>query len=161
VEEEVVLLEEQLMAAQADIEQLQARLSEAEARDEARQAEVAELQRQIAARDESLAAQTVELEDLRAAATEAEAGRREAVQRVRQSVLEREPELPEDLVGGETVADLDAAVDRARQAVAQVRQHLDQRAQTHRVPAGAPARAAPDVGAMSAGEKIREGLRRG
>ena len=160
MEEEVVLLEEQLVAAQGDIERLQTQLAEAEARDGTRVAEVAELRRQIADSEASLAAQTVELEDLRATVAESEARAQEAVQRVRQSVLEREPELPQELVVGDTVADLDAAVSQARQTVAQVRQHLEQQAQSQRVPAGAPVRGAPDVSAMTAGEKIRAGLRK-
>ena len=159
MEEEVVLLEEQLIAAQADIERLQTQVAEAEAREQTHVAEVAELRRQVAAREESMAAQTVELEDLRSAASESESRAREAVQRLRQSVLEREPELPQELIVGDTVTDLDAAVARARQTVAQVRQHLEQQAQTQRVPAGAPVRGGPDVSAMTAGEKIRAGLR--
>jgi len=159
MDEEVVLLEEQLTAAQNDIEQLQTQLAEAEARDGTRAAEVSELRRQVAVQEESLAAQTVELEDLRAAVTEAQAATREAVQRVRQSILDREPDLPQELVIGETVADLDAAVSQARQTVAQVRQHLEQQAQSLRVPAGAPVRGVPDVSAMTASEKIRAGLK--
>jgi DNA repair exonuclease SbcCD ATPase subunit len=159
VDEEVVLLEEQLTAAQNDIEQLQTQLADAEAREVTRTAEVAELRRQIATQEESMAAQTVELEDLRAAVGEAQTATREAVQRVRQSILEREPDLPQELVIGESVADLDAAVSQARQTVAQVRQHLEQQAHSQRVPAGAPVRGAPDVSDMTAGEKIRAGLR--
>ena len=161
MDEEVVLLEEQLTAAQNDIEQLQTQLAEAEAREGTRVAEVGELRRQIAANEESLASQTVELEDLRAAAGEAQTAAREAVQRVRQSILDREPDLPQDLIAGETVADLDAAVSQARQTVAQVRQHLEQQAQSLRVPAGAPVRGAPDTSAMTASEKIRAGLKQG
>ena len=67
------------------------------------------------------------------------------MQRVRQSILEREPDLPQELVTGDTVAELDAAVAQARQTVAQVRQHLEQQAQALRVPAGAPVRGGPDV----------------
>jgi hypothetical protein len=160
MDEEVVLLEEQLAAAHGDIERLQSLLAEAEARDATRVTEVTELHRQIAARDESLGAQTVELEDLRAAIADSETQRREAVERVRRAVLDREPELPEELVTGESVADLDAAVANARQTVAQVRQHLEQRAQAQRVPAGAPARGGADTSSLTAGEKIRAGLRR-
>ena len=96
MDEEVVLLEEQLTAAQADIERMQAQLAEAEARETTRGEEVAELRRQLATRDETLATQTIELEDLRATVSEANERAREAVDRIRQSVLEREPELPED-----------------------------------------------------------------
>jgi nucleoprotein TPR len=160
VDEEVVLLEEQLASAQTDIERLQTQLAEAEAREATRGEAIAELQRQLAARDESLASQTIEVEDLRATVSEAQAKAREAVQRIRQSILEREPELPEDLVTGETVSELDEAVAQARQTVAQVRQHLEQRAQSLRVPAGAPPRGAPETEGLTAGEKIRAGLRR-
>jgi chromosome segregation ATPase len=159
MDEEMVLLEEQLTAAQNDIEQLQSKLADAEARESTRVAEVAELRRIVAAREESLATQTVELEDLRAAIGEAQTATREAVQRVRQAILDREPELPHELVTGESVADLDAAVLQARQTVAQVRQHLEQQAQSLRVPAGAPVRTAPDTSAMTAAEKIRAGLK--
>jgi hypothetical protein len=159
MDEEVVLLEEQLAAAQSDIERLQTLLAEAEAREGTRTAEITELKRQIAAHEDSLATQTVELEDLRGAVAESETKAREAIERIRQSVLEREPELPRELLAGTSLADLDAAVAHARQTVAQVRQHIEQQAQSQRVPAGAPARGGPDVSGMTAGEKIRAGLR--
>jgi chromosome segregation ATPase len=159
MDEEVVLLEEQLAAAQNDIEQLQGQLAEAEARESTRIAEIAELRRQISAREESLANQVVELEDLRVSAGESQAQAREAVERVRKAILDREPDLPQELIIGETVAELDASVSQARQTVAQVRQHLEQQAQSLRVPAGAPARGAPDISAMPAAEKIRAGLK--
>jgi hypothetical protein len=159
MDEEVVLLEEQLAAAQNDIEQLQTQLAEAEARESTRVTEVSALRLQVSGLEEAMATQGVELEDLRSTVSEAQAATREAVQRVRQSVLDHEPDLPHDLVAGETVAELDEAVSRARQTVAQVRQHLEQQAQSLRVPAGAPVRGGPDVSSLTAGEKIRAGLK--
>ena len=159
MDEEVVLLEEQLAAAQNDIEQLQSQLAEAEAREGTRLEELAELRRHAAVYEESIAAQTIELEDLRATVGEAQSATREAVQRVRQSILDREPDLPHELVTGETVADLDSALTAARQTVAQVRQHLEQQAQSLRVPAGAPVRTGTDSGPLTPGEKIRAGLK--
>ena len=110
MDEVVVMLEEQLTAAQNDIEHLQAQVADAEAREATRGAEIGELRRQLAAKEERLATQTVELEDLRATVSEAQTAARDAVQRVRQSILEREPDLPHDLVMGETVAEIDADV---------------------------------------------------
>ena len=101
MDEEVVMLEEQLTAAQNDIEHLQAQVADAEAREATRGAEIGELRRQLAAKEERLATQTV----------------------------------------------------------AQVRQHLEQQAQSLRVPAGAPVRGAPDVSSLTASEKIRAGLK--
>jgi DNA repair exonuclease SbcCD ATPase subunit len=158
-------LEEQLAAANADIERLQSQVADLTAKQTAQDAELQEARSQLeASRSETEAAQSQsaaqieELERLRETATAAEVQGREAVQRYRGIVLEREPQLPAELVVGDTVSDLDAAIERARQTVAQVRQHLDQQAQALRVPAGAPARGSPDLSDLSSAEKIRLGL---
>lgn len=165
VDEEVVLLEEQLAVAHADVERLQSQLADLTARQSQHDAELQEVRGQLEtsradaeAAQSQLAAQVEELEGLRDSAATAEAQGREAVQRYRDVVLEREPHLPADLVAGDSVGELDAAIDRARQTVAQVRQHLDQQAQALRIPAGAPARGSPDVSDLSSAEKIRLGL---
>lgn len=165
VEEEVVLLEEQLAAAHADVERLQAEVADLTARQSRHVAEVQELRSQLEASQAEAetaraqaAAQAEELGRLGESVEAAEAQEREAVQRYRESVLERELHLPADLIAGDSIAELDAAVERARQTVAQVRQHLDQQAQSLRVPAGAPARGSPDASELSSAEKIRLGL---
>jgi regulator of replication initiation timing len=165
VEEEVVLLEEQLAAAHADVERLQTQVAEFSARQSRHEAETQELRGQLeASRAEAEAAraqaatQAEELQRLGESMAAADAQGREAVQRYREVMLEREPHLPADLVTGDSIADVDAAVERARQTVAQVKQHLDQQSQSLRVPAGAPARGSPDVSELSSAEKIRLGL---
>jgi chemotaxis protein MotB len=165
VEEEVVLLEEQLAAAHADVERLQSQMAELTARQSQHDAVLQETRSQLEtsraeaeAAQSQLAVQVEEMERLRESAATAETTGREAVQRYRDVVLEREPQLPADLVVGDSVSALDAAIERARQTVAQVRQHLDQQAQALRVPAGAPARGSPDVSDLSSAEKIRLGL---
>lgn len=165
VDEEVVLLEEQLATAHADVERLQTQLAELTARQLQHDDEVQALRDQLqasraevdTARSEAQS-QAEALGQLRESMAAAEAQGREAVQRYREVVLEREPQLPADLVAGDSIGELDMAVDRARQTVAQVRQHLEQQAQALRVPAGAPARGSPDLSELSSAEKIRLGL---
>jgi DNA repair exonuclease SbcCD ATPase subunit len=159
VDEEVVLLEEQLAAAQADIERLQTRLAESEALATQRAGEAAELRRELSAQEQALGERTAEAEELRTELAAAQADARQAAQSYRELVLQREPDLPAELVAGDSVAEIDASVSRARQTVAQVRQHIEQQAQALRVPAGAPVRGGPDVSGLTAGEKIRLGLR--
>jgi chromosome segregation ATPase len=166
MDEEVVLLEEQLAAANADIEQLQGRVSELEASVAGREADATALRMQLTSvRDEASQTQAAltqrdgDLETLRQAfdATIAEA--RTAANRYRELLMASEPELPAELVYGDSVSEIDDAAVRARHTVAQVRQHLETQAQSLRVPAGAPARGAPDTSAMTPAEKIRLGLR--
>jgi chromosome segregation ATPase len=165
VDEEVVLLEEQLATAHADVERLQTQLADLTARQSQHDAELQALRDQLEARRgeaetarAEASAHTEEAERLREAIAAAESHGREAVQRYRDAVLEREPQLPADLVTGDSITELDAAIERARQTVAQVRQHLDQQAQALRIPAGAPARGSPDISELSSAEKIRFGL---
>jgi DNA repair exonuclease SbcCD ATPase subunit len=165
MDEEVVVLEEQLAAANADIERMQSRLADLEARASTRETELTDLRRkleatrgEVGAREASLSAQASQLDELRSSLAEARAQSQEAAVRYREAVLAHESDLPAELVGGDTVSEIEASLERARRTVSQVRQHLEDRAQELRVPAGAPARGSPDVSALSAAEKIRLGL---
>src|SRR6266852_3455950 len=97
-EEEMVLLEEQLAAAQADIERLQEALAEASARATTHETEGAEMRRQLAAarrdigeRETSIAGHAAELDSLRTAVTAAEERARAAAGRYRETILALDP----------------------------------------------------------------------
>jgi hypothetical protein len=165
VDEEVVLLEEQLLAAQTDIEQLQGRLAETEARAVSRESDVAELKRQLTAvnavlaeKDLQINAHAGDIASLQALLEQAETRSQADAARYRALVLAHEPDLPADLVQGESIDALEQALAQARQTVAQVRQHIEQQAQALRVPAGAPVRGAVETGGLSPAEKIRLGI---
>jgi len=83
-----------------------------------------------------------------------------AAQRYRALILAGAPEVPEELVRGETVEEVDASFAAAQQMVAKVRRQLEATAQAERVPAGAPPRTPPDFGALSPQEKIAYALSR-
>ena len=133
-------------------------LADAEAKAASVESEVAELRRQLEALRSEQTKREAESETLRIALDEATTAARVGAERYREVVLTAAPELPAELVGGETIAAVDESLSRAPQTVAQVRQHLEQQAQAQRVPAGAPIRAAPDLSDLSATEKIRLGL---
>lgn len=78
----------------------------------------------------------------------------EAVSKYRDEVLQQHPEIPTELVSGNTVEEIDTSLGQARALVDKVRQHS-----AERVPPGAPARGGPDVSAMSPAEKISYGLK--
>jgi len=82
---------------------------------------------------------------------------RGAAERYRALVLQQSPEL-EELVAGETVEEIDASLERARETVSKVRGQLESEAQAGRVPVGAPPRRAPDLSGLTPGEKIEQGL---
>lgn len=120
-------------------------------------AEAAQLAERLADRE----ARSVELEEtataLRRDLETAHGDRRAALARYRDALLTQSPELPGELIGGETIEAIDASVQAARGLVARVREHVVAEA-ARAVPAGSPTRRGPDLGAMSAAEKIRYGV---
>ena len=78
--------------------------------------------------------------------------------RYREALLAAAPEVPPDLVTGDTLEAIDASLAAARRTVAVVQQRLNAAGSPARVPAGAPARSGPDLRSLSPKEKIAFGL---
>lgn len=167
---ETTELEEQLAEARAQIERLQTAAADAEARAATARAEVksatdahdglrAELAEASAARD---AAQS-ELAALHEHAGGLQARLRDAATKYREARLSSAPDVPADLVPElETLEEIDREFEAAQRVVGQLREKIEREAveqhRSARIPAGAPARRAQDVSALSPGEKIRIGI---
>lgn len=171
-EEEISDLREQLAEAQSESERLQVAAADSEARalhleelnqrlrgqlDVAEGDVASERQRldessaRLSAFEEELATKQEENQALHAR-LQAAAGK------YREALLAAAPELPEELVAGESIEEVEEAAERARQTVRQVRERLESQAQVGRVPTGSPPRGALDFSALSPIEKIRLGL---
>ena len=157
-EEELAALEERLAKAEAEMERLQTTAADREARAAHLEDALAQARTDLASRDDEL---TVLRDGLAAARSEAEelrAGLRSAAEKYRQAVLASRADVPPDLVGGETVEEVDRQLEAALSMVAQLKSHLESQAQAQRVPTGAPVRRAPDLAALTPTEKISHGL---
>jgi hypothetical protein len=84
----------------------------------------------------------------------------QAVGKYRTKLLAESPEVPEELVKGDTPEEVDASFAAARQVVERIKQRLETQTSAERVPAGAPARGLPDLSSLSPAEKIAYGLAR-
>ena len=83
---------------------------------------------------------------------------RQAVERYREALLAAEPELLPDLVRGETLEEVDAAVEAARRTVARIRERMEAE-RGKGFPVGAPARGAGlATSGLTPVEKITRGL---
>mgnify|MGYP001567121576 CR=1 FL=1 len=138
---------------QERIQQLGASLAQMEAeRDGARQLET-DLRGAIMGQEERLKAQDETMATLRGRLAE-------AVGRYRALVIAQTPEVPEELVQGESIEEVDASLVAARGMVVRIQSHLSQQARSIRVPLGAPLRSVPDLSLLSPREKIAHGLSR-
>jgi len=143
-EDELSALQEQLAEARAENERLQATAADREAR----ALHLDELNGQLR---EQLAAAQAEKDDLHARL-------QAAVGKYREVLLAAAPEVVQEMVAGESIEEVDAAMERARQTVLHVRERLESQTLAGRVPTGSPPRTAPDLSALSPMEKIRLGL---
>ena len=120
----------------------------------------AELHVTLAQRDE-------ELQRVQAAAEEqdAEAGRlraqlAQALERLRDALLAANPDIPADLIHGDSVQELDASLLHARELVERVRAQVENRMAQERVPPGTPPRSTPNTATLSPRDKIAYALSR-
>ena len=132
-----------------------------EERVQALEAKLAQLEAAMAEQRGALAASEEEVErrGQEAAALKWQLGT--AVARYREMALARAPEVPEELVKGETIEEIDASLATAQALVDRVRQQMEARAAAERVPTGAPARTPPDLSGLSPREKIAYALSKG
>ena len=84
-----------------------------------------------------------------------------AAKRYRSALLTSAPEVPEELIQGETVAELDQSLVSAKQIVEKIASQLEAHVAAERVPSGAPPRREADLSALSPREKILYALQRG
>lgn len=152
-EEEVKALEEALEEARGQAERYRETAGEQGGR-------IVELEGRLA----GLEATAQEREQAQAAREEEAAGLREqlvaGVARYRCLLLAAVPEVPEELVKGETMEEVETSLAAAREMVEGIKRRLEAKLATERIPVGAPVRAAPDVSALSPREKIALALTR-
>ena len=84
----------------------------------------------------------------------------DVLDRYRALLLARDPDVPEELVCGDTVAEIESSYERAAALVDRLRRRAAEQSAQDRVPAGAPARRGPDTSALSPQQKIMLGLQR-
>ena len=77
-----------------------------------------------------------------------------AVGRYRIALMVSAPDLPEELINGKTIVELDNAMESAKKIVEKVASRIGARTPEDRVPSGAPARRQADLSGLSAREKI-------
>ena len=160
-----MLDDDELAQLRSELDDARAQLARHRADDERRQlqdlaaaAEHERLRAEAAAAADAAAAFDADVTALRDELDRTDARLRDATSRYREAVLAAEPWLTPDLVAGETVEEIDAALERARTIAVRLREDAAAQLQAARVPVGAPARGGPDVSRMTAEEKIRYGL---
>jgi uncharacterized coiled-coil protein SlyX len=129
----------------AELEQL---IADKDAELAAKDLRISELEQAVADRDSQIAA-------LKQSLAELESRLSQAVASYRAMVIKANPTVPEELITGESIEEIDQSLANAKVLVDRVRQELGAEIATAKVPAGAPSRTPPDFSALSPKEKIQ------
>ena len=79
----------------------------------------------------------------------------QAVESYKALVISVHPDVPAELISGDTIKAIDESLIKAKDLVNKVRQGLEAEAMQARFPSGAPVRTPPDLSALSPKEKIQ------
>ena len=116
---------------------------------------ISELERAIAERDNQIAALKQSVAELEPRLTELENSLSQAISSYRALVIKSNPGLPEELIAGDSVEEIDDSLAGAQALIDRVRQRLEAEIAGARIPAGAPQRSPVDLSALSPQEKIQ------
>lgn len=127
----------------------------------------AALTSRIASLEAELATKSGELEKSQTFLAEKEKGfaslaadRDSAVDAYRELVQKSNPLVPADMIGGSTIAEINASLEKASGLVTRIRTGIEKELNAQKVPTGSPGRTEPDTSAMTSKEKINYGLNR-
>jgi len=126
----------------------EARLAESEAALVEKSSRISELEQALAGRDEQINALKQSLAGL-------EESRAQAIASYRELVISSNPDLPEELIAGDSVEEIDQSLASAKALIDRVRERLETEIAGARIPAGSPLRAPADLSALSPQEKIQ------
>ena len=120
---------------------------------------VRELEEELTAR----LARLQELEGLAAAGSartvRLEESLKQTIHSYKELMIASNPDVLPELISGETIEALKAALAKGQELTDKVKTNLETRARLTRIPAGAPPRGPEDLSALSAREKIGRGIR--
>jgi len=160
-DEEVQALQTELETTKTELESVTADKDSLTNEVEAKAATILVLEQSVGEKDSEIATLKQSVEDSNQKAADAEEkftslnGSLEAtISAYRGVLLAANQNIPEELITGTTIDELNASVAKAATLVSQVRETIEAEIAAGRVPAGAPPRTPPDLSALSAREKI-------
>jgi len=141
-------------AAEAALAEKDTRIAELQAEGEALRAEQSNLQASLSEAKQGSEAAAAELAQVKEA-------HGQAVSKYLDAVRLANPTIPQDIITGGTIEDIDASLAKATTIAESVKANLEAQAKETRVPAGAPPRGEINLEGLTPREKIAAGIQQG
>jgi len=154
-DEEVKALEDELQSLRGELEGLKQEKETLTGELSSRDARVSEVEQIVALRDSDIVALRQTVAELDEQVGSLNQSLNQAVSSYKALVIQANPGIIEDLIGGDSIEQVNESVEKAKTLVSRVRKELEEEASKTKVPAGAPQRTPPDLSALSPREKIQ------
>jgi len=148
----------ELEAARGELERLKQEKEAFLQELKARESRIAECEQALADKDKELTVLKQAVVESEKKWTEVNNTLAQTIQSYKTVVVKANPEVPVELITGDTIEALNQSLEKARALVDKVRQGIEAEIARAKVPAGAPPRTALDLSALSAREKIQYGI---
>ncbi len=122
---------------------------------ESKNAAIAELEQAVASKDSEVTILKQAIAESEQKLTEINDTLAQAVASYKTLVVEANPEIPAELINGDTIEDINESLENARALIDKVKQGIEAEASRTKVPAGAPQRVPLDLSVLSPREKIQ------
>jgi chromosome segregation ATPase len=144
--------------AAEDLEAIRLQLQEEQEARAAARSSLEEKEKRIAELEASLREARQGSEASAAELARVEVARDQAVAKYLDMARALNPTIPEGIIAGETIEEIDASVDKGKAIVEAVKEAVEAEAREAKVPAGAPTRGSINLEGLSAREKIALGI---
>jgi predicted nucleic acid-binding Zn-ribbon protein len=141
-----------------DLEAIKAQLEEERKAKAAAEASLADKDDRIAALEAELSEARSGFESTTAELSSVKEANAQAVSKYLDAVRLANPAIPQDIIAGETIEEIDASVEKAKAIASAVKANLEAQAKEAKVPAGAPPRGEISLEGLTPREKIAAGL---
>jgi uncharacterized protein (DUF3084 family) len=141
-----------------DLEAIKAQLEEEKTAKATAEAALAEKDTRIAALETELSEAKQGSEAITVELASAKEAHSQAISKYLDAVRLANPAIPQDIITGDTIEDIDASLAKATTIAESVKANLEAQAKETRVPAGAPPRGEISLEGLTPREKIAAGL---
>ena len=100
----------------------------------------------------------LEIEKINARLEKLEGDLEKAISGYKLMLIQNNPDILAELISGDSIETIDRSLSQARELTNRIKQNLEKRSASERIPAGAPARLPLDTNNLSSEEKIKYGL---
>ena len=153
-EEEVQALQNELETTKTELERTTNELESFRGSFAAKEATISQLEQAAAEKDTELTTLKASVAESEEKFTSLNGSLETTINAYREVLLTANQNIPQELITGTTIDELNASVEKAATLVSQVRESIEAEIAAGRVPAGAPPRTPQDLSALSAREKI-------